>query len=95
MGRFSLVLARGLKIVGGLLTLPLILFFFFLLPFGPPIEILTSSTVRVMIGLAVLGVLLLVLGKIIAPNEPWFEAKKDSEPVNPDGGAEEGPEFTA
>jgi hypothetical protein len=93
MGRFSLRFARSLKIVGGCLILPLVLFLLFIVPFGPPVEVLASSTVLAMLGLAVLGVLLLGLGKIIAPNDPWFDAKEDSESHNP-GGTEEGRELS-
>jgi len=92
MGRYSLRFARSLKIVGGCLILPLLLFMLFLVPFGPPLEVLASSTVLTMLGLAVLGGLLFALGKIIAPNDPWFVAKEDSEPHNP-GGTEEGREL--
>jgi hypothetical protein len=46
-----------------------------------------------MVGLAVLGGLLFGLGKIIAPKDPWFHAKEESEPINPDGRVDEGREF--
>ncbi len=93
MGRSSLLLARGLKIVGALLALPFVLWFLFLLPFFVSVEVFTSSLVLVTLGLAVLGGLLFGLGKIIAPNDTWSPAKQESEPINPDGEVGEGREL--
>src|SRR5207245_1842156 len=92
MGRYSLRFARSLKIVGGCLILPLLLFMLFLVPFGPPLEVLASSTVLTMLGLAVLGGPLFAMGNILAPNDPLIVAMADSEPHNP-GGTQEGREL--
>ncbi|HEV2120047.1 MAG TPA: hypothetical protein VGS11_08105 [Candidatus Bathyarchaeia archaeon] len=91
MGRFSLLLGRGLKVVGLLLVAPFVLLFFFIVPLGiGPSDLVLSILITV--GLAAIGGALYVVGKIVAPNDSWLDSRLspwgDDESFKPDEEAE-------
>jgi hypothetical protein len=90
-GRISLFLGRGLKVVGLLLVTPFVLLFVFVLPLGlSPWDFV--SGIFITVGLAAIGGALYVVGKIIAPNDPWLDSRLspwgDDESFKPDEEAE-------
>ena len=91
MGRFSLLLGRGLKVVGLLLVAPFAFLFFFIVPLGiGPLDL--ALGILIPVGLAAIGGALCVVGKIIASNDPWLDSRLssrgDDESFKPDEEAE-------
>jgi hypothetical protein len=74
---FSLLLARGMKLAGGLLTLPLILLFLFMFPFDP-VFFLGTPEFSISFWLALVGGLLFVAGKLTVLSDPWFAWRFDA-----------------